>query len=89
MEESCTLQGIYLQIHSSMSIYQLAFRTINTLDHLLSNLWPFWDCAKYPVLATGGMVQSELRWYGILTIGGMADMEITTTRGSTLLYGEY
>ena len=33
-------------------------------------------------------MESVLRWYGVLTIGGMADMEITTTRGSTLLYGE-
>ena len=40
-EESCILQGFYLQIHSSMMTYQLAFRTINTLDHLLSNLWRF------------------------------------------------
>ena len=37
MDENCILQGFYLQIHSSMMTYQLAFRTINTLDHLLSN----------------------------------------------------
>ena len=29
-----------------------------------------------------------LRWYRELTIGGMVGTEITTTRGSTLLYGE-
>ena len=34
-------------------------------------------------------MESVLLWYSVLTIGGMADTETITTRGSTLLYREY